>query len=304
LLCILAVAGLWAQDKDLPDGVKLVAPGVWFVLGDPDKGSANATVIEMPDSLIVVDGGFPDRAAKLLEMLPRLSKKPVKLVFDTHAHGDHSYGNAIWTGAGAETMAFSGVKDDMDRWEPGRWKKAIDARDDVKAIGTDDLERPRKLLEGNRFTLTQGKRTVEFLHFGWGHTNGDGWVWLPKERVLVTGDAAVNGPYNYMGDAWIANWPKMLEAAIELRPEVVLPGHGPAGGAEILVGQRRFLIDLYRVVGEEITFKRTPDQMHFKLPEWDQPWVPADLTLDIQACYTELTEHHPAGGTAPAAGAK
>jgi glyoxylase-like metal-dependent hydrolase (beta-lactamase superfamily II) len=61
-------------------------------------------------------------------------------------------------------------------------------------------------------------------------------VWLPAERILATGDAAVNGPRNKLLDAYIENWPKCLEKAIALKPEHVLPGHGDAGGIEILTG--------------------------------------------------------------------
>jgi cyclase len=290
---ILGLAKL--HGEDLPDGVQLVAPGVWFLEGDLSKGYANTTLIEMPDSLIVVDANYPGRAKDLLAILPKISPKPVKYVFDTHAHGDHAYGNAIWTAAGAQTMAFAGVKSDMDRWEPGRWRAAMSAREDVRETGQDDVERPQKIIDGDRFTLTEGSRVVEFLYFGWGHTQGDGYVWLPKERVLVTGDAAVNGPYTYLADAWIEHWPRVLEAAIQLRPDVVLPGHGPVGGPEILVGQRRFLIDLYRAVEEQVKFHRTPRQMRIILPEWDKPWVPTNLMPEIQATYAEIRNHVPAG---------
>ena len=290
---VLGSSGMQAQD--LPDGVKLVAPGVWFFEGDLNKGYANTTVIEMPQYLIVVDGSFPGRAKELQELLPKISSKPVKLVFDTHAHGDHSYGNSVWTAAGAETMAFAGVKADMDRWEPGRWQAAMAARQDVKDTGEQDVQRPTKLIDGDRLELDEGGRKIDFLSFGWGHTQGDGYVWLPKERVLVTGDAAVNGPYNYLADAWIEHWPRVLEAAIALRPEVVLPGHGPAGGPEILVGQRRFLIDLHRAVEEEVKFGRTPRQMRIVLPAWDKPWEPADMTPDVQDAYAEIRQRIPAG---------
>ncbi len=296
---LLAVALLFGavamRAQELPDGVKLVAPGVWFLEGDLTKGYANTTVIEMPQSLIVVDGSFPGRAKDLLEILPKISPKPVKLVFDTHAHGDHAYGNSVWTAAGAETMAFAGVKTDMDRWEPGRWQAEIAARQDVKDTGEQDVQRPTKLIDGDRLELDEGGRKVDFLSFGWGHTQGDGYVWLPKERVLVTGDAAVNGPYSYLADAWIEHWPRVLEAAIQLRPEIVLPGHGAAGGPEILVGQRRFLIDLYRAVEEEVKFGRTPRQIRIVLPAWDKPWEPANLMADVQETYAEIRQRVPAG---------
>jgi glyoxylase-like metal-dependent hydrolase (beta-lactamase superfamily II) len=89
-----------------------------------------------------------------------------------------------------------------------------------------------------RFVFRNGSREVDFLHFGWGHTRGDGFVWLPKERVLCTGDAAVNGPRNKFWDADVANWPKTLDQALALQPAIVLPGHGDPGGPEICADRR------------------------------------------------------------------
>jgi len=75
--------------------------GVWFMTGDSSKGYSNTVVIEMRDYLIVVDANYPGRAHELLAITKQLSPKPVRYVFDTHAHGDHSYGNSVWTAAGA-----------------------------------------------------------------------------------------------------------------------------------------------------------------------------------------------------------
>ena len=274
---------------------EMVAPGVWFLLGDASKGYSNTTVIEMKDYLVVVDANYPGRAKELIALMPQLSPKPVRYVFDTHAHGDHSYGNSTWTKAGATTMAFAGVAKEMDRWEPGRWQTFGERREDVRATGEHDVERPKKILEGDKFVLNDGQREVDFLFIGWGHTPGDGYVWLPKERVLATGDAAVNGPRNKLADAWIANWPKVLEKAIAMEPVAVLPGHGDRGGAEILTGQRQFLLDLYAAVTAEIE-KGTPvAAIKVALPEADANWVPKDLMLDIEATASEVIGKAPAG---------
>jgi cyclase len=227
-----------------------------------------------------------------------LSKKPVRYVFDTHAHGDHSYGNAVWTKAGATTMAFRGVVTEMDRWEPARWQAAMAKREDVRETGEVDVQRPQKVIDGDTFVLKDKTREVRFLFLGWGHTPGDGYVWLPKERVLCTGDAAVNGPRNKLLDANIANWPDVLDKALALKPLYVLPGHGDAGGAEILSGQERFLRDLYREVKLQTDAGKTPVEMHIKLPDSDSNWVPNrpdGLQQDIETVYLELTSHAPAG---------
>ena len=273
----------------------LVAPGVWFLLGDASKGYSNTAVIEMQDYLVVVDANYPGRAQELLKAIPTLSPKPVRYVFDTHAHGDHSYGNSVWTRAGATTMAFEGVAKEMDRWEPVRWKAAQGKRADVQATGEDDVQRPRRILRGDRFVLRDKTREVDFLFLGWGHTPGDGYVWLPRERILATGDGAVNGPRNKLLDAWIAHWPVVLDRALALQPAVVLPGHGPRGGQEILVGQRRFLADLYAAVEAQEQRAETASGTSVHLPDADQNWIPKDLAQDVEATYREIHERAPAG---------
>lgn len=281
---------------------QVIAPGVWFTVGDSSKGYSNTVIIEMRDYLIVVDANYPGRAHELLALTKQLSPKPVRYVFDTHHHGDHAYGNSVWTAAGATTVAFAGVTEEMDRWEPTRWRNAMPKRPDLQATGEQDVQRPRMSISGDRMVLSDGAREVDFLHFGWGHTRGDGYVWLPKERVLATGDAAVNGPRNKLLDAYIENWPKALEQAIALKPEHVLPGHGDAGGVEILTGQRQFLIDLFAAVKAQAEQGRKPAEMQIVLPKADQWWFPdtrADLKRqDIETVYLEITSHAPAGSIA------
>jgi cyclase len=275
-----------------------IADGVWFLLGDASKGYSNTAIIEMDSYLIVVDANYPGRAKELLQIVKGLSKKPVRYVFDTHAHGDHSYGNSVWTTAGATTMAFRGVVTEMDRWEPTRWQAAVAKREDVRETGESDVQRPQKVIDGDSFVLKDKTREVRFLFLGWGHTPGDGYVWLPKERVLCTGDAAVNGPRNKLLDANIANWPDVLDKALALKPLHVLPGHGEAGGAEILSGQAKFLRDLYREVKLQADAGKTPAEMRIKLPDDDNNWVPNrpdGLQQDIETVYLELTSHAPAG---------
>ncbi len=292
LTWLIASAFAMAAQAQSPE---VVAPGVWFLLGDSSKGYSNTTVIEMRDYLIVVDANYPGRAHELLALIPTLSPKPVRYVFDTHAHGDHSYGNSVWTKAGATTIAFAGVTREMDRWEPTRWQAAKTKRADVQATGEENVERPRISIAKDRYVLRDATREVDFLFLGWGHTPGDGYVWLPKEHILATGDAAVNGPRNKLADASIANWPKVLDRAIALRPERILPGHGPQGGIEILTGQQRFLRDLYAAVEQQVAAGKTLAEIRVTLPEADRNWIPADLTLDVEATYDEITHHAPAG---------
>jgi cyclase len=295
LLCLLSIsAPMFAQGSP----AKMIAPGVWFLTGDTN-GYSNTAVIEMRDYLIVVDANYPGRAKELLGITKQLSPKPVRYVFDTHAHGDHAYGNSVWTAAGATTVAFQGVTDEMNRWEPVRWQNALPKRLDLQATGETDVQRPLISISGDKLVLKDGTREVDFLFFGWGHTPGDGYVWLPMEKILATGDAAVNGPRNKLLDANLGNWPKALEKAIALGPMHVLPGHGDAGGIEILQGQRQFLIDLYAAVKVQADAGKKPAEMKIDLPAPDKYWFPEsrpDLRQqDIETVYLEIMSHAPAG---------
>jgi glyoxylase-like metal-dependent hydrolase (beta-lactamase superfamily II) len=289
---VLASASPEAQTKVASSGdLRTIAQGVWYFAGDSHKGYCNSIVIEMKTYLILVDPSYPGRTEELVGLIASVSPKPVRYVFDTHAHGDHSYANAAWTRRGATTMAFAGVAVEMKLYEPERWQTNGMKREDVRATGETNVELPKKLLHGDHFVLRDGSREVDFLHFGWGHTRGDGFVWLPKERVLCTGDAAVNGPRNKFWDADVVNWPKTLDKALTLQPAVVLPGHGDPGGPEILRGQTKYLRDLYAAVEHEKAAGMTEQQVMAKpitLPADDANWVRDDQGITAGIIYREL----------------
>lgn len=232
----------------LPENLELITDGVWFRLGERDQGHCNNVVIDVGDGLLVVDANFPSGAKALMKDLSAISDKRVKYVFDTHHHGDHAYANAVWTRAGATTLAFVGVAEEMKRYEPARWKEAASTRPDVAAVGDETVEPPQETFSEVPYVLEGVERRVEFHHFGWAHTRGDGMVFLPDDGILCTGDAIVNGPFNYTGDGNTGNWPSVIRKAEELNPERILPGHGPAGGPEIAAGQRGFLEELNAAV--------------------------------------------------------
>lgn len=296
LLCsvvVLSHAMCWAQAPPARE----VAPGVWFLEGDAHAGDCNSVLIEMAHYLILVDPSYPARTRALMQQIPRLSSKPVRYVFDTHAHGDHAYGNALWTQAGATTVAYAGVGEEMSRYEPVRWQAASAKREDVRDLRLATAEPPKLMFHGGRFVLKDRTREVDLLYLGWAHTRGDGWVWLPRERILCTGDAAVNGPRNKLWDADVENWPKVIEKAEALGPVTVLPGHGAMGGTEILTGQARFLRDLVAEVKKE----RDADvpletiEKSLAMPPEDANWVRPDMMQDVQIVYAELAAGKPAG---------
>jgi glyoxylase-like metal-dependent hydrolase (beta-lactamase superfamily II) len=281
-----------------PDQVKLIVPGVWFREGDMDQGHCNNIIIEMKDYLIVVDANYPSGARLAMADAKRISDKPVKYVFDTHHHGDHLYGNAVWTAAGATTLAYVGVAEELNRYEPARWQAAAKSRADVRDLKRDAPEPPKQTFDKSPFVLKDSTREVRFYHFGWAHTRGDGFVYLPKEKVLCTGDAVVNGPHNNTSDANIGNWPNVIRAAERLDVTYVLPGHGEPGGKELLEGQAQFILNLHKAVETAIKDGKKPDNLTVKLPDSVKNWVGKSLDGQVKDAYAEITAKKPRGDLA------
>jgi glyoxylase-like metal-dependent hydrolase (beta-lactamase superfamily II) len=295
----LASLALFVARSDAnPETVRLIAPGVWFREGDLDQGHCNNVIIEMKDYLIVVDANFPSGARNAMADAKRISSKPVKYVFDTHHHGDHLYGNLLWAQAGATTLAFKGVADELKRLEPARWQAAAKSRKDVAELNREGPDPPKQDINEQMFVLNDGSRKVEFRHFGWAHTRGDGFVYLPKEQVLCTGDAVVNGPYNATMDANLGNWPAVLAAADKLKVKYVLPGHGVPGGRELIGGQSQFMAELMKSVKAGVDSGKKVEELQasLKMPDSVSAWVSErSLKGQVKDAYDEITQGKPRG---------
>jgi glyoxylase-like metal-dependent hydrolase (beta-lactamase superfamily II) len=241
-----------------PEGFVLrdVAPGVGFAEGDAvGKGYSNNGWIVLEDYVLVVDATYPSGASGLLELIRATSDRPVRFAFDTHHHGDHMYGNDVYTAAGATAVAHAGVLDEVRRLEtglaggaPGRWEAEAKERAELRGHR---LKPPSLLFPGSLY-FDDGKRRVELVHFGTGHTVGDACAWMPAEGILFTGDAAVNGPFNFVGDGNVAAWIRTLDEMKKLAPRTVCPGHGPVGDATILADQQAFFQALWDGVGRTL----------------------------------------------------
>jgi cyclase len=236
--------------------VRKIAPDVYFHEGDlKGKGHCNNGWVVFEDYVLVIDGNFPSGAKEVIPKIRAITEKPIRFAFDTHHHGDHAYGNQIWVDQGAVPVAHEGVLREMQKFEPGRWNDTAKGRKDV---AESKLKLPT-LLYTNLMVFDDGKHRVELLHFGVAHTRGDGFAWLPKEKILFTGDACVNGPYNFMGDGDSEQWVKTLEGAKKLGATAVCPGHGPMGTGDLLEDQQKYFVELRKQVKK--VARKSPEQM-------------------------------------------
>lgn len=240
--------------------VASVAPEVYFHEGNIKVGHCNNGWVIFEDYVLVIDANFPSGAQEILPKIRALTDKPIRFAFDTHHHGDHAYGNQIWVENGATPIAHTGVIDEMKRYEtgyygnkPGRWEDAAKQRPDVRASRL----KPPSVLFPRELIFDDGKHRVELLHLGVAHTHGDAFAWLPKERILFTGDACVNGPFNFVGDGEIEKWVPTLDAARKLGAQIVCPGHGPRAANTVLNDQQAFFQALQSRVGALVRAKKT-----------------------------------------------
>jgi glyoxylase-like metal-dependent hydrolase (beta-lactamase superfamily II) len=273
------------------DTVKELAPGVYFHEGDlRGKGHCNNGWVIFDDYVLVVDANFPSGAQEILPKIKAQTSKPIRFAFDTHHHGDHAYGNQMWVDNGAVPLAHENVVAEMRKYEtgffggkPGRWEETAKQREDLRATRL----KPPSLLYRDLMIFDDGRHRVELRYFGVAHTHGDGFAWLPKEKILFSGDAAVNGPFNYMGDGDSAAWIETLGKAQTLGATVVAPGHGPAGDASVLEAQRQYFVALRAEVEKR---KGLP-------PDRVQADVPAmrDALLKRHATYIDASAKSIAG---------
>ncbi len=245
--------------------VETLAPEVFFHEGDlKGHGHCNNGWVIFEDYVLVIDANFPSGAKEILPKIRALTSKPIRFAFDTHHHGDHAYGNQYWVEQGAVPVAHEGVVEEMKKHEtgyyggkPGRWEDTAKTRPDVAGSKL----KPPSLLFRKDMIFDDGKHRVELYHFGTAHTHGDGFAWLPKEKILFTGDACVNGPYNYVGDGDTGEWIRTLEAAKQLGAKTVCPGHGPRGTAELLADQQQFFVELRKQVEPLARAKKEPGEV-------------------------------------------
>jgi phosphoglycerate dehydrogenase-like enzyme/glyoxylase-like metal-dependent hydrolase (beta-lactamase superfamily II) len=258
LVALLVAAGAAADAPKMKFGeVKELAPGVFFRYSpisptDPSIfGGSNHLWVVFKDYVVVVDANFPKEAGEVLEAIRKTTTKPIRYVLDTHHHGDHSWGNAVWVKAGATIVSHRNCARVLRKTGPAEFAAGGKGPGGRKDVAESTLEQPTLIFD-DRLVLDDGEQRVELLHFGHSHTVGDAVAWLPKQKILCTGDACVNGAFNYMGQSDSASWVRCLEKMQGLGAKTIAPGHGPLDGAELLERQKRYFVELRKQVKKGI----------------------------------------------------
>jgi len=192
------------------------------------EGDPNTGVIVGDDGVMVIDTqATPAMAQDVLKKIRRVTRKPVKYVVLTHYHavrvlGASAYGaeHVIASRPTLELIKERGKQDFKS--EVDRFPRLFQNVESVPGLTWPTLVFDREL------TLWLGNREVRISQVGRGHTKGDTIVWLPKEKVLFSGDLVEMGATPYCGDAYLTEWPDTLATLKALKPRRLVPGRGPA----------------------------------------------------------------------------
>lgn len=202
-----------------------LAEGVYCLTaeGDPNTG-----IVVGDDGVMIIDTrATPVMAETVIEFVKSVTDKPIKYVFLTHYHAVRVMGasayNADYVIATDATLEMIKERGKQDfRSEVQRFPRLFQSVESVPGLTWPNLTFKDSM------TLWMGRREVRMMHLGRGHTKGDAVVWLPKEKVLFSGDLVEMDATPYCGDAHLKDWPKTLEKLKELKPSKLVPGRGPA----------------------------------------------------------------------------
>ena len=243
----------FASTTDLADktiSFDELAPGLF---GYTAEGDPNSGVVIGDSGVLVVDAqATPAMAQDVIARIRTVTDKPIRHVVLTHYHAVRVLGASGYKGAEViasdvcREMTVERGQQDTDS-EIGRFPRLFRGKGGIPGLTWPDLTFHR------RMTLHLGQREVQIIHIGRSHTAGDTVVWLPKERVLFSGDVVEFGATPYCGDAHFTDWPATLAAVQALGAEALVPGRGRSlmtrqECEEAIEGTRAFTSDLFSIV--------------------------------------------------------
>ncbi len=215
-----------------PTKVVKVNERIYALLGPmalPNKENqgymVNSTLIIGDSGAIIIDTGFTDEiGVHLRKEVAKLTRKPVKVVINTHHHGDHTFGNAAFPDA--KVISSEMCRKLLLEGE-AEWLAIIEGATgrkfpNTKAVPASEVyannTRSDIVIDGVKMTLWVPEAA---------HTLGDLMIWLPEDKVLIGGDILVNRITPNFRDALVKKWVEVLAEVRALPAKSIIPGHGP-----------------------------------------------------------------------------
>lgn len=281
-LCCL-VFSMTAQSQDMSN-VKIEATkltdNIYMLTGQ----GGNIGVWAGDDGVYVIDDQYAPLRKKIQAAVAKISDKPIKMIINTHWHGDHTGGNAYFHQLGAMIIAHNNVRTRLQNGQdmPGLGRTVAPAEKAALPVLTFE----------DGVNLFFNGEPAQLIHYANAHTDGDTAVFWPESNVLHTGDLLFNGIYPFIDGSSGGGIEGMIAADEALLKLVdgdtkIVPGHGPltdkAGLENFLamlktVHQRiKAAKDAGKSVSEFIKEKPLADLD----AEWGDGFLPADRFIAI-----------------------
>ena len=240
-----------ALDSMLYSKPQQVVEGIWSAIGATEPPTYensghnnNLSFVVTSDGVLVVNAGDNYLLARALhEEIKQITDQPVKYVVLENAQGHAAMGSAYWKEQGAQIVAHADARAELAEHGDAVLERVL-RRSRDKGMGT-RLVLPDEVFDDKK-VISLGDTRIELLYLGPAHSPGDISVWLPEQRIVISGDIAFHQrmlPVFEHTDtgAWIETW----ERFAALDAQVVVPGHGtPTDMAEVTRYTRDYLRDL------------------------------------------------------------
>ena len=234
----------------LPSGLSARESQVWTAqnlaqgIDLLNAGSTNVLQVQTAEGPVLIDGGPAQDAKALLRQVERQGQ-PVRTLFNTHWHLDHTGANDLLGRSGATIIAHEYTRLWMRRPIDVRWERKRYPARQAAALPT------RTFHTTGEWTI--GGRRIVCGSLGQAHTDGDMYVQLPDDNLIAVGDAVTVGRYpvsDWSTGGWIGG---MLDASKLLLQRCdaatrIVPGSGPVVGRDHLQQQH----DMLEVLRERI----------------------------------------------------
>ena len=232
---------------------KKIAEHTWVVLGpltepNPEnKGFMNNPAFVITEkSVIVIDPGSSVQVGRaLLNKIRQQTDKPITHIFNSHIHGDHWLGNQAFFEANSDVKIFAHPQMIVEAkgGEAQVWIELMKTLTKDATAGTKAIYPTASLEDGQEVKIDNITIKAHLSEIA--HTKTDAMYEILNDKVLITGDNAFNNRMPRLDDgSYIGNM-AVMDRGLKLDVDVIIPGHGPAGGKEILRNFRNFLYTVY-----------------------------------------------------------
>jgi len=223
-----------------------------------DQFWTNSVLVEGGDEVMLVDAQLTKTNAERVLQEIKETKKPLSIIYITHAHADHFLGLEAFKEAypGVRIIATSAVVDRIDKVyqeKIDKWKKILGSGATSHVVAIEKFD-------GNFIKFESSK--IEVLKNIQGDTDENTMLWIPGQRILISGDVLFNDMHVYTAETDSkarGKWLNSLQKIRELKPSVVIPGHSKVGAPLDASTALDFTENYLLAFDEELKKAKDPD---------------------------------------------